>query len=66
MKKQKFLLFFLVLIICFTVFWTGDRPLSDQKGQQQEPITETGFYLNTVVTITIYDSQDTSLLKDCM
>ena len=66
MKKQKFLLFFLVLIICFTVFWTGDRPLSDQKGQQQEPITETGFYLNTVVTITIYDSQDTSLLKECM
>ena len=65
MKKQKTLLFFLILVICIVVFWTGDRPLSILK-KQQEPIAETGFYLNTVVTITIYDSQDTSLLKECM
>ena len=32
----------------------------------QEPITETAFKLNTVVTISIYDSQDTSLLDGCM
>ena len=65
MKKQKTLLFFLILVICIVVFWTGDRHLSILK-KQQEPIAETGFYLNTVVTITIYDSQDTSLLKECM
>ncbi|NCB91012.1 MAG: FAD:protein FMN transferase [Clostridia bacterium] len=34
--------------------------------QDPEPITETGFYLNTVVSITIYDSSDTSLLTESL
>lgn len=29
----------------------------------KEPITESGFYFNTVITITLYDSQDTALLE---
>lgn len=39
---------------------------SDPQASSQEPITETAFKLNTVVTISIYDSQDTSLLDGCM
>lgn len=41
---------------------------STQESQSatQDPITETAIKLNTVVTITIYDSQDTSLLDHCM
>ena len=31
-----------------------------------EPITVTDYKLNTYVTITIYDSKDTSLLSDCI
>ncbi len=34
--------------------------------RQPQPITRTSFHLNTVVTITIYDSQDTTLLDECM
>ena len=33
---------------------------------QEEPISATAFKLNTVVTITIYDSQNTSLLDDAL
>lgn len=29
----------------------------------KEPLSESGFYLNTVITITLYDSQDTALLE---
>lgn len=37
-----------------------------QQQEQQDPITATAFKLNTVVTITIYDSQDTSILDGAM
>ena len=30
-----------------------------------EPIQKTGFYFDTVVSITLYDSQDESVLEDC-
>ena len=37
-----------------------------QQQEQQNPITAAAFKLNTVVTITIYDSQDTSILDGAM
>lgn len=38
----------------------------DQSKAVQDPITSTEIKLNTAVTITIYDSQDTDLLTECM
>ena len=32
----------------------------------KEPISQSGFYLNTFVTVTLYDSSDTALLEGCM
>lgn len=34
--------------------------------QTSHPIFKTAFHLNTVITITIYDSQDSNLLDECM
>ena len=31
-----------------------------------QPISKSGFYLNTFVTVTLYDSKDETLLNDCM
>ncbi len=31
----------------------------------QEPITKRGFYFNTIITVTLYDTQDETLLSDC-
>ncbi len=31
----------------------------------QEPISKTGFYFDTVITLTLYDSQQEELLEDC-
>ena len=62
-KEKKILLpLVLVLVLCASVLaW-----MQKQEPSSGEPITETGFYLNTIITISIYDSQDTSLLKECM
>lgn len=32
----------------------------------EEPISKSGFYLNTFVTVTLYDSRDETLLESCM
>lgn len=34
-------------------------------GKNQEPITKTGLYFNTVVTLTIYDQKKSNVLDDC-
>lgn len=66
MTKRKlsaavFLLLFILLIILFSIYEKKTHPEPNST-----PISETGFYLNTAVTLTIYDSQDTSLLKKSM
>lgn len=33
--------------------------------RNQEPVTQTGFYFDTVIQITLYDTQDTSILDGC-
>lgn len=41
------------------------RP-NPETSPENSPISTTGFYFNTSVKITVYDSQDTSLLSECM
>lgn len=57
MNRQNKLLF-PVLILC-TLLMTGCKKLA-------EPISASSFLLNTFVTITIYDSQDTTILDQCL
>lgn len=63
MKNRKIFMTALILLICCAAF-AGMLYL--KRNQNHDPITRTGFYLNTVISITIYDSQDTSLLEDCL
>lgn len=35
------------------------------KNQSSDPVTKTGFYFDTVITLTIYDDSKKSLLDDC-
>ena len=52
MKKINFILF----LLCFSnIFLYGCT-------KKMEPVTKTGFYLNTVISITLYDTTDTSLI----
>lgn len=57
MKKIKTirLLYFLL----FINFFFGCVPPSSN------PLTKTGFFFDTVITVTLYDSNDESLLEDC-
>ena len=61
-KKLTFILIPLAVVVLavFAFFY------SRQMQQQQDPITATAFKLNTVVTITIYDSQDPNILDGAM
>lgn len=34
-------------------------------GKQRTPLAKTGFYFDTVITITLYDKQDDALLDEC-
>ena len=35
-------------------------------GRENVPYSESGFYFNTVITITVYRSKDARVLKDCL
>ena len=50
-------LFFLFFIIC-SLSLVG-------CARNQEPVTQTGFYFDTVIQITLYDTQDSSILDGC-
>lgn len=50
-------LFFLFFIICSLILVGCTR--------NQEPVTQTGFYFDTVIQITLYDTQDSSILDGC-
>lgn len=56
------------ILICTVIFlvFTGFTALYLKKMKTPEPITATAFKLNTVITITIYDSRDESLLDEAM
>lgn len=61
-SKNKILPPVLFLAIAALLFGT----VIYRRAAPAEPISLSGFKLNTVVTITIYDSQDQELLKQCM
>lgn len=62
-NKKKLISICCVLI--FSVFLVFS--LRYQKRENgSKPISETAFKLNTVVTVTIYDSKDKTLLKDVL
>lgn len=65
-KTVYFKAVFLAAAILFSAGILGCSSLSAESMQTQEPITRTDFKLNTIVTITIYDSEDASLLTECM
>lgn len=61
-RSALFFLIFIVLILAvFSLFYARRQPDS-----QTEPVTATAFRLNTVVTITLYDSEDQELLDQAM
>ncbi len=66
MKKSLFRT--LAAIAAATVLTVGISGCSENNPAKkaQEPVTATAFKLNTVVTVKIYDSEDTSLLSECM
>lgn len=49
-----------LLVICAIPFL-----LSGCNFKAQEPISKTGFYFDTIISITIYDSNDQTLLEQC-
>lgn len=53
---KYFRIFFLICILTL---------LSGCSLTEKEPITKTGFYFDTVITITLYDTKDESLLDEC-
>ncbi|MCI8598216.1 MAG: FAD:protein FMN transferase [Lachnospiraceae bacterium] len=59
MKQKVYIARLWCLCLLFFTLIPGCKRASD-------PITKTSFKLNTVVTITIYDSQDTSLLDSAL
>ena len=57
-RKRFLSAFFILCILCMLCTFSGCAKTS-------EPITKTGFYFDTVITLTIYDSSKESLLDDC-
>ena len=55
----------IILLNIFLVFSVFLLP-GCKKEKTEDPISATDFKLNTVVTVKIYDSQDNSLLTECM
>lgn len=58
--KTRFSSYCIFIIILFLI--TGTSIYIASKNKNKAPITDTQFALNTVVTITLYDTQDTSIL----
>lgn len=56
---RKKIIILLCLLSLFTGFLTGCQ-------KKTTPITETGFYFDTVISVTIYDSSKEYTLKKCM
>lgn len=62
-KKQIFIL--CVCLICITAF-TGCKTNSLKSNNKENSfITKSGFFLNTNISITIYDKQEEQLINEC-
>ncbi len=56
MNKERII--FSVFLLLLPVFFTGCN-------RQEEPISKTGFYFDTVITVTLYDASATEELEEC-
>ncbi len=63
MKQRIYSVIVLLLFVAAVIFFYNRYDFIDSK---DEPITVTDYKLNTYVTITIYDFDDTALLDECM
>jgi thiamine biosynthesis lipoprotein len=54
---------FIIKLICLVLFLSF---LLSGCNRQIEPVSKTAFLLDTVVTITLYNSSDTTILDDCI
>lgn len=66
MKKSFFCTFAALAVTAVLTVGTADCFADNSVSETQAPITSTAFKLDTIVTVTIYDSQDTTLLEGCM
>ena len=65
MKQRIYSVIALLLFFAAVLFFYNRNAAGGAKNST-EPITVTDYKLNTYVTVTIYDSDDTSLLDGCM
>lgn len=63
MKTKKKTIFYICALAVMTLAVLAS---TNQKNRHKDPITATAFKLNTVVKITIYDSQDQRILDEAM
>ena len=72
LKKHRFqrCFFYLILctvLVCPMLLFTGcQNTTGTSTATEKEPISISSIKLNTAIQITIYDSQDKSLLDDCL
>lgn len=73
-KEHKKYFFCIVLVVSIIASFTGCRTKTNQKdetkpkpsiGATTEPISKSSFKLNTIITITLYDSQDENIINEC-
>lgn len=58
-KKQTFFLLLCALLLCALFFFP-------KPAKKMNPIQKTGFFFDTVITITLYDGGKEYLLEECM
>ncbi len=64
MKQRIYAVVALLLFLAIVIFFYNRYSFT--RSQSSQPITVTDYKLNTYVTVTIYDSDDTALLDECM
>lgn len=60
------LLFLLLIVLIFLKQQTDPNASAQSDGSTDAPISDTAFKLNTVVTVTLYDSSDQNLLAEAI
>ena len=66
--SRFFYLILCTVLVCPMLLFTGCENITDaaSTATEKEPISISSIKLNTAIQITIYDSQDKSLLDDCL
>ena len=65
--SRFFYLILCTVLVCPILLFTGcQNTTGTSTATEKEPISISSIKLNTAIQITIYDSQDKSLLDDCL